>query len=833
MKKACLAVVVFLLILGAVPAGALGDAQVGAQGTNSQGLTLDYHLSFTEDDHPTVEVHVSGADGSTTTLTFTTGSYLGALREPVSRVFPVDGVVTPDGQTLTWTYQGNDLRVSNGSASEFTLTYRPDMSRLGREEGPGWQAFAMFRRQTVFFVAEDVFPMPTEEPARITVRFTLSGRTKVFCNLEEEEPGLFVCRPDLFGNLRYDFPKAYFTGGEPFFTVSHETEQGDKYIYVWFAGDTANQMWRPSWGTTPWEEAERYMGLHERFAAYFREMIGPLPARTVVFTDHKHPPDVDLRVNIDYYHWMQVWPRDSEGQLAHHVLHAYDFWPSQAKMWFSPDFSQPSGYLREGLNTYYEQVIPARVLGQDRQPGLLYVFLALDQRGRRFGVQDNEMHKIYNASTLKVYLLDQYVARVTGGEKNLDDFFRALWDLVKDNTEPHTLSAQEISAAFSEVVGQENSAYLTDLVRQSAFEREDFASLQPLFEDYVNWLADGYLWGKPALYCALLDVALAKGEQWPHYAMFTHNFGVYRQGGLQPVHDYLTGLGREDFTEGDIIAALGSATGRDHSGFFDFWNDFGVSISPADFAPLFSWDPNAATESDLMEAWMPVGTLWTEHYLSGVQQKAEIVLDRPAPGTTLGLQVSLRSLGNPLPEAEAKSVAGGPGVSFVSCYQDQGRGVNYTRALFRITTDDPERRVFSFDLTLPPPEAYPSFGVLQLGPLGLKKWLGEILSPGSVDPVAFSVGLEEGELTLPDTELEGESFRVSFEDGSTAEAGPGETVILEERSGVVEVQLIDSYGFLRAVSLAVPESTSGSEPSNQAPATPPPLALSPDAWRHR
>ncbi len=502
---------------------------------------------------------------------------------------------------------------------------------------------------------------------------------------------------------------------------------------------------------------------------------------------------------------MQIWPRQSAAQqLTHHVLHAYAFWPSQTKMWLFPDFSQPSGYLTEGLNTYYEQVVPAELLGDDASLGRLYLFLALDQRGSRFDIRASQQHQTYNVSTLKVYLLDQYIRRVTGDTRNLDDFTRVLWDTVKDNTEPHTLTAGETAAAFATVVGRANQGYLTELVGQDTFDREAFASLEQPFRAHVKWMSDDYFWGKPALFCAFLDIAAAKGQEWPHFVNCPHNIPGYRGAALQPFKEYLAGLGREDFSEEDIIAALSSVTGKDHSGFFEFWNGFGLPITPADFAPLSSWDPNRATEGDLVNVYQPVGSLWTEHYLSGISQRAEIVLDQPAPAATIGLQVTLGRFDGFPTDAEAKAVAGSQNVSFLSSRSSQDRGVYYTLAFFRMTTDDPERMTFSFDLTLPSPETHPRFGAFRIGQNGQDAPLGEIYAPQPIAPVQFSADIRAGQVTLPDTEIEEATYRVSFGD-QAVEAKPGETVSLGRQADAVRVELIDRYGFVRGVVSGLPK----------------------------
>ncbi len=285
MKKLALGSAALLLVLVVAPAQACAQATAGP--------ALDYHVSFTEDDHPKVEVRVSGASTARTRLSFES-PYLSILRD-LRSAFAGLGAVTPEGKALACSWQGASILVANGACSEFTLTYMPDMTLLGRQQGNRWQPFAVFRRKTIFFVAQDVFPTLEAEPASITVRFTLPGRTRVFSNLENKGDGVFSANPDLFGNLRYDFPKAYFAGGEPCFTVTHETAWGDKYIYVWFDRDYADQMWLPSWGTTPWEEAEGYMGLAEQLSGCFREKLGPLPPRTVLFTNSRAIPGLDLR----------------------------------------------------------------------------------------------------------------------------------------------------------------------------------------------------------------------------------------------------------------------------------------------------------------------------------------------------------------------------------------------------------------------------------------------------------------------------------------------------------------------------------------------------------
>lgn len=803
------------LVLSSLPqpmagaAGAAGVAELSGASAGAAPYTVAYTLTITGKNQADIAIKVTGAPDSTTDLN---GESMGSGFPAMGAVAVTDG----GGQTLpsSWTGQrGRTLRVQNGSAAEFTVRYPYDALRT---IGPQYQQ-VVFEPATVLFIADNVFLVPSAEPSRITARVIPPEGTKVFASLPEdpEENGQFVATKDLWGDLRYDFGKAYFTGGNPLFVLDHRTAWGDLYRYIWFDRDAVGQMWLPSYGDTPWEEAEAYMAMTERLAKYEREhVMGPLPPHVVLFTDVRRTENQSHSVmsNTDFFHYMQIWPRDSEGEVAHHVLHAYTFhFQDQSKMSLeAPGFRN---FLKEGLPTYIELTAPAALSGDDRTIGKVFEFWALEQRGRPFGIQRNlDYHVKYNQSTTRVYLLDRYIQRVTGGQKDITDFTRAMWDVVKDRRAPAEFTEADALGAFASVVGAANQDYIKQVDALTDFPAADFAPLLPAFKEHVQWMADRWFGGSQLLFLAYLDVVAAKGGNWPHYATFPHQVPFKLREAMSPFWQYLrelSGAGTGAYTQADVLAALKASTGQDHPGFFEFWSAQGFSLDPNSLRSVGNWDPDASSEGD----WMPLafetkGSLEMEHNLAGVPQQATAVLDAPAPGSTVDIQVALHNPERVPPMEEARAALAGDNVTLLNTELFDWRGVTYVRAMFKVTTTDPERRRFPLTLTLPAALSYPDFRVLR--PENVQdRDLGTLYFLPPIAPVSFEPTIDAAarKLTLPAVGLKGARFVISGAgtgsgagagaDSGTVQAVPGETVLLKGTAPQIGIDLVDGYGFLR------------------------------------
>lgn len=772
-----------LLLIVLIGAGPLPAARATAP------YSIAYALTITGKNQADITVNVSGAPGAQTEF----------HADWMGNIFPAVGAVTvmdSGGRSLPFVWSGQNkrtLKVQNGNSPDFTIRYPYDARRT---IGSQYQQ-VVFEPRTVLFIADQVFLVPTVEPSRITVRVEPPAGTRVFASLPEEN-GQFTATRDLWGDLRYDFGKAYFTGGTPLFVLDHRTEWGDLYRYIWFDRDAVSQMWLPSYGGTPWEEAEAYMAMTERMAKYEREhVMGPLPPHIVLFTDSRRAEDQAQSVmsNTDFFHYMQIWARNSEGEVAHHLLHAYTFHPlDQSKLSL-----QSSGFrlfLREGLPTYFELTVPATLSGEQRSPGKLFEFWALEQRGRPFGIQSNtDFHVKYNQSTMRVYLLDRYIQRVTSGARDITDFTRAMWDVVKERKAPAEFTEADALSAFAGVVGNANQNYIRQVESQQDFPAADFAPLLPAFREYVQWMADHWFAGNQLLFLAYLDIAAAKGGTWPHYATFPHQVPFKLSEAMSPFWQYLRGRSGE-YTQEDVLAALNAATGRQHAGFFEFWSAQGFALDPASLRVVNNWDPTAPSEGDRMPlAFETKGTLQTEHNLSGVPQQAVAVLDAPAPDSSVIVEVTLTSPDRVPPAAEAQAALSGDDVTLRDTFDFEMRGLKVLKAQFQVTTNDPERRRFPFTLTLPSGTWYPGFQVLRMDNVPDRS-LGTLYFLPPVPPVDFSPRVDAAtrKLTLPDVALPGAHFLVK--DGSgTVQAAPGETLQLEGDAPTID--LLDRFGFLR------------------------------------
>jgi len=356
-----------------------------------KGYQINYHLLLKKEDYPEIKVEVKNSPFQKSEFKFgVSGGNLGAI-EDLKKVFKDIEIKSIDGKSLKYKWSdGRTIVVQNGKNSNFTIRYFVDGLNFGRSSGFSGMGepdtkFVVFRAKRIFFIAGDVFILPDTDslPSKITVDFSLPGNTQIFSSLPKEG-GKFIAIPDLWGNIVYDFQKAYFTGGDVVFSLTHDTEWGDKYIYIWFDRDVVAAAWLPSYGNTPWEQAKEYMEMTERFAKYYREVvIEPLPKHMVIFTNTipktKIMPGVGT--NTDWFHYMQICPRYSDPFVCHHVFHQYSFFLSQSKLTFPLEH-----FLSEGLPTFFEQTIPSIIYGDDRYKGKLFEFFALDQRGNNFGI---------------------------------------------------------------------------------------------------------------------------------------------------------------------------------------------------------------------------------------------------------------------------------------------------------------------------------------------------------------------------------------------------------------------------------------------------------------
>lgn len=791
-------VLAFLILLTAIPGSRSSAAERAIA-----GLTLDYSLKALKDDHPEVTLTVKGAPSGTTVLALQMQNFK-EIREAFSDV----RATSPGGQPLPWRWSERGISVENAGVRDFEVRYT--LNALMWEGGAHKSKTIFFRDGYLFFVAGEVLLMPDADPKGITVRFALPPGNQMFSNLPEQN-GVFTAETSLWGSLRYDFPMAYFMGGVPLYAVERTSPWGDKYQIIRFERDPIN--WSPFWGTTPWEEADLYLATYQKYWDYIQQhILPPLPRHKVLFADRDHNPGPGINgvgINTDWYHFIQYWGRDMDADVVHHIIHAWSFWSINTKLAFN--FDSLGALFREGLPTYYEHTLPPIVSGWDWAPGKLFEFWVLDQRGRGSGIQQNYYHQTYNQSGLRVYLLDQYIRRTTN--KDLSALTRALWDEVKDQKAPATISADQIRHAFASVVGSQNVSVIDQIAARSEFSRADFVELEPAFRRYVDHWAQERFWDKPLLFAVYLEMAATRGDTWPHYATNPMQMQGMAMEAMRQFQQALASRAGETLSRDELLTALSEVTGQQHSGFFEFWSSLGYELDPNSLLPLSTMDRYA--ESDLYVLHNVGGTLQTEHYLSGLSQQAMALLDDAAPTDTIEIEVALRSFDGLPPVAEVERALSGPNVKFQWSHAHQHRNIYQVSGLFTVRTNDPERRRFSFTLNLPAFSSHPRFSVITgRDANGEANWNSRYPYPPelyflhSFDPIPFTAALDGDSLHLGSVPLPNAYFQVIG-----LKAVPGETVTLPAGShGDLPVDLYDQYGFLRGrQTVARPELPSSPE----------------------
>lgn len=771
-----------------------------SQQVSASSFEVNYTLTLEKEDYPGITIQVNGYPDQSAELFFLGPSIINISSLEI--IFQNMEVKDLKGNDLPWRWVDRGISVTNGSVKDFTIRYFIDAIHYQSKRNNTFMVKPMcvlFQFNRISFIAGDVFLTPNLEPEKITVDYTLPEGTTLYATLPTEN-GTFQAVKDLWGTLQFDFSLAYFTGGFAFFSLNHTTDWGDEYQYIWFDRDYLSEAWTPWYGNTPWEQAELYMQSTESCARYYRDALGPLPNHRILFTSglEMNSSYPEASTSGDWYRYMQIWPRDNEPDVCHHLFHAYS--NNQTKLTFGQD---PMGMiLSEGIPTYYENVFLGLIFDDPRKDGKLFEFYVLDERGKDFSIRENGMHVRYNVSALKMYLLDQYIRSVTQNKDSLDDFVKAMWDKVKDNPYPQQISPADIQSAFSSVVGSANAGYLDQLINEKNFNLEQLSDLRSSFSAYSEWMIHNHFWDKPILFYMFLDIVIARSNEWPHYATTSHNIDGYARQALQPVWEYLSANNGDLITKQDILNALSASTGRNHEGFFEFWESLGITLDPNEIVDFANWDPKSRRLEDMMPfPLMSIGTLRTEHLLAEVPQNAIIHLDAPAPTNQIFIGFKYFEEGENFTTNKAENVIQGDNVSVVESWSEPYEKFNMTTVIYGITTDDPDNQDFPITLTYPNFNGVSRFSVSVDAPKGDQ--LGDLYYLGPIQPITFELENKNNEVILPETTLEGETFSTSS-GGEVVQYKPGDKIQLSLASGPVEVQLFDKYGFIRGMNNVIP-----------------------------
>ena len=776
-----------------------------SQQVSASSYEINYTLTLEQEDYPEVTIRVQGYPEQSAVFVFL-GSAVNNITS-LNSIFQKMEVKDLAGKNLPWQWVNKGISVNNGSIQDFTIRYSIDAIRYqpGQNSDPNAEKSVLFRFRRIFFIAGDVFLTPKLEPEKIRVDYSLPEGTTLYASLPLEN-GTFQAVRDYWGNLQRDFSMAYFAGGHALFALNHTTDWGDEYQYIWFDRDSLSEAWTPLYGNTPWEQAELYMESTESCAGYYRDTIGSLPNHRVLFTNvtPQYPGFPSAGTNQDWYHNMQILPRFSEPDICHEVFHQYSFssMKEQSKLVFAFGGDAIGNMLWEGLPSYYEQILPSLLLGDPRYSGKLFEIYVKDVRGISFGVRGRSAYHVkYNLSTLRVYMLDQYIRERTNGNDSLDGFVRAMWENVKNNIAPETISQSDVLAAFSSVVGVENAGYLNQVASMSTFDLTTLEDLRSPFSAYADWMTQEFFWGKPLLFYMYLDIAVAKGNEWPLYATSPHIIPRYRPIALQPAWDFLSAHSENPITKKEILDAMQAATVKNHSGFFEFWESLGVTLDPNEIADLAYWNPRGVTPKDaLPTTWSSVGTLKTKHFLGGVPQPATIHLDNSAPTSQIYIYYQYIEEGSSINFATAEEVIQGENVRVIKTFDNRYGNLNSTGVEFVVTTKDSANQDYPITLTYPLGKGVSRF-VVNSEDQGTQ--LGELYYLGPIQPITFELDNKNNEVILPDTPLESESFLASST-GETVQYKPGDKIQLDLASGPIEVQLFDKYGYLRGLTTAIP-----------------------------
>lgn len=346
------------------------------------------------------------------------------------------------------------------------------------------------------------------------------------------------------------------------------------------------EFWRAEYGNTPEEQMEEYMELTWESIQYFRDIFGFWPGGSRYLITTKVTESDGIHPYTGFTHWMQAWPREQLALLPHHVLHAW-VW-----LWDDAPIKMQGAewwWIMEGLPTFYEAELTARLTGDDQWLGLKYFHYLIMERAAQFDLLEKLTVHVYALGHMRAQAMDRAIREATGDEKTLEDLMMLLgrrYGIKRQHFDRH-----QLIEAVNEVAGKDltdfYNRYFAGIVGRGFAVRE-LPPVQEYIEEYqepfFKWM-DSFVAmpgnaarGSRTMLFVGMELGLRGGLMTviDSEGMIAGRSGIYT---LDPFRDRLTSLGGP-ITEQDVIDTLSYLTGVDQSDFFDFYTigDYRPSI---------------------------------------------------------------------------------------------------------------------------------------------------------------------------------------------------------------------------------------------------------------
>ena len=646
------------------------------------GVTAEYEVAVAISPEPSIHVKAVFSGGSSP-LRLVVGFPMWPQHS--TALFKELRLSSPGGASLAFsTVDGRTIEVASSGAvvvAEYTMDLTKCWNRGCRVTslGGGFSGFEgllvpegqPLAAATVRFSLPPPWTVVSAYP-KTGDRFSIGPLSYPDLALETQVSGWF------FGNVEFDQVKVYEDG----FTV--RVVGLDYFPY---------EHWQTYRGSSPLEEALKTADIYHATSARLKAIFGEYPF-----------PDTIL-VGPGYWQAGLTWVAQQlvgeyrHESVPHHMVHAFLWRSYPSRLMFGGEFS---AFLGEGYPTYAEGFMTAEITGEPLWRGMLYERKFHYLRGLHFDNMEQNSSQ-YVLGFLTTYLIDREMARLTAGQKGINDLMGALWRKYAGPM-PDQVSVEEVLSTLRELTGADWSAFYRDNIQDIG--HLDLTELDAIKGDFRLFLAaiSSYWYnGHPSAYFVNQELVAAAGD---------FDFGVRFQSSystLEPLPLLIRfalearngrDLAKAPITEQEVEAALGRVTGKDHSDFFEFYRDMGF---PIDIADLNSYLRTFSNPGDVLGADNAVKLApHTVKLGQATQVTAEIVDPDFAKAKELVLSVLVYD--PPRGLASLGQLLSGRGVSYEGKFTqyDGNIGRQVTQVLFRLSKRLSGGKTYSdFTLNLP------------------------------------------------------------------------------------------------------------------------------------
>lgn len=558
-KKTC-----FLLALVAALVAVSGSLPATASALAPE-TSLTYHVHIYPGRPSQVEAVLTGVSAPAVSFQMVELDWID-LTAHVSDV----SAVARDGATLPVSQEGKGWHVF--TLGHEGITFRYSLTGSLRE-ARGWGSYYyIVTEEAALFFNGAVFASPNLPLHKVTVAFHVPDDWYVGTSFIPL--GGNVYRVEGISDLQTDLQRNVTRLGVAETTVT--TTCGDMELtFVAFRSSQYgfSEFWRPDYGNTPEDQMREYLDLVSDSVRWFESLFGFWPGGSRFWVSNRPLEGDSLHSHVGFTRWMQPWHRERLTQVPHHVLHAW--------IWFTQDApirleAAESEWIQEGVPTFYESELTARLTGNDIWLGSTYAHYLVVQRAARFALLQKLTVSTYALGHMRALAMDKAISQATNGHKSLDDLLKLLGG--RFGTTRQHFSRSQLVEAISEVAGMDMAAfydrYYAGVVSTELPPVDDV--ITGYREPFLRWV-DQFVSvpgngarGSRALFFVALEIGL-QSETTPYSPDSEHfvatGSGIYN---LEPFRARLLSL-RRTITEQDVVEALSAITGVDQSDFFEFY----------------------------------------------------------------------------------------------------------------------------------------------------------------------------------------------------------------------------------------------------------------------